>query len=150
MTNKTETKSVVLVKHHLKHSSCRRCMTNASRWLSDVPRRTSITWRYLLQLCELELIERERSAAERRLKDARFPAQKLLDEFDFPPGPSSTSPCCWTSFAESTRQARKHTLRRCERDGEDRTMAISDGNRRLSARKEGPLLPRHRTDHPHA
>ena len=38
---------------------------------------------YLLQLCELELIERERRAPERRLKAARFPATKTLDEFDF-------------------------------------------------------------------
>jgi hypothetical protein len=38
---------------------------------------------YLLQLCELELIERERRAAERRLKAAKFPGTKTLDEFDF-------------------------------------------------------------------
>ena len=38
---------------------------------------------FLLQLVELELIERERKAAERRLKAARFPTAKLLDEFDF-------------------------------------------------------------------
>lgn len=34
---------------------------------------------FLLQLCELELIERDRKAAERRLKTVRFPAAKLLD-----------------------------------------------------------------------
>ena len=34
---------------------------------------------YLLQLSELELIECERKAAERRLKAARFPTAKLLD-----------------------------------------------------------------------
>ena len=38
---------------------------------------------FLLQLCELELIERERKSGERRLKAARFPAYKTLDEFDF-------------------------------------------------------------------
>jgi len=38
---------------------------------------------FLLQLCELELIERERKSEERRLKAFRFPAHKLLDEFDF-------------------------------------------------------------------
>jgi DNA replication protein DnaC len=45
-----------------------------------------------LQLCELELIERERKAAERRLKAARFPTHKLLDEFDFPSRPSVNKP----------------------------------------------------------
>jgi DNA replication protein DnaC len=47
---------------------------------------------YLLQLSELELIERERKAAERRLKAARFPAAKLLDEFDFAARPSVNKP----------------------------------------------------------
>ena len=47
---------------------------------------------FLLQLCELELMERESKAAERRLKLARFPAHKLLDEFDFPARPSVNKP----------------------------------------------------------
>lgn len=40
----------------------------------------------------MELIERERKAAERRLKAARFPAHKLLDEFDFSARPSINKP----------------------------------------------------------
>lgn len=47
---------------------------------------------YLLQLSELELIERQRKAAERRLKAARFPAAKLLVEFDFAARPSINKP----------------------------------------------------------
>jgi DNA replication protein DnaC len=39
--------------------------------------------RYLLRLAELELIERERRMVERRIKDAKFPAVKSLDSFDF-------------------------------------------------------------------
>ena len=39
--------------------------------------------RYLLRLAELELIERERRMVERRIKDAKFPAVKSLDIFDF-------------------------------------------------------------------
>ena len=39
--------------------------------------------RYLLRLVELELIDRERRMVERRIKDARFPAVKSLDSFDF-------------------------------------------------------------------
>ena len=41
-----------------------------------------------MQLCELELIEREKRAAERRLKAARFPNLKTLDTFDFTAQPS--------------------------------------------------------------
>jgi DNA replication protein DnaC len=39
--------------------------------------------RYLLRLAELELIERERRMVERRIKEAKFPAVKSLDSFDF-------------------------------------------------------------------
>ena len=47
---------------------------------------------FLLQLLDLELIDRERKAAERRLKAARFPAAKMLDEFDFAARPSVNKP----------------------------------------------------------
>jgi DNA replication protein DnaC len=43
---------------------------------------------YLLRLAELELIERERRMVERRIKEARFPAVKSLDSFDFTVLPS--------------------------------------------------------------
>lgn len=43
---------------------------------------------YLLRLAELELIERERRMVERRIKEARFPAVKSLDSFDFTAIPS--------------------------------------------------------------
>jgi len=43
---------------------------------------------YLLRLAELELMERERRLVERRVKQARFPAVKNLDSFDFAAVPS--------------------------------------------------------------
>ena len=45
-----------------------------------------------MHLCELELIERERNAAERRLKAARFPSHKTLEEFQFVERPSVNKP----------------------------------------------------------
>ena len=39
--------------------------------------------RFLLQLSELELLDRERRATERRIKAAKFPVTKTLDTFDF-------------------------------------------------------------------
>jgi IstB-like ATP binding protein len=44
--------------------------------------------RFLLRLAELEPIERERRMVERRIKEARFPAVKSLDSFDFAAIPS--------------------------------------------------------------
>jgi DNA replication protein DnaC len=43
---------------------------------------------FLLRLCERELADRERRACARRLKAARFPQVKSLDEFDFTAQPS--------------------------------------------------------------
>ena len=39
--------------------------------------------RYLLRLCELECIDRERRNTERRIRLAKFPVTKSLDSFDF-------------------------------------------------------------------
>ena len=44
--------------------------------------------RYLVRLAELELIDRERRMVERRIRQARFPAVKSLDSFDFKAIPS--------------------------------------------------------------
>ena len=38
---------------------------------------------YLLRMAELELLERERRAIERRIRQARFPVVKTMDSFDF-------------------------------------------------------------------
>lgn len=43
---------------------------------------------YLLRLAERELIDRERRACERRIKEAAFPALKTIDTFDFHAQPS--------------------------------------------------------------
>ena len=47
---------------------------------------------YLLRLAELELIEREQRMVQRRIKQARFPAVKSLDSFDFLAIPSLNKP----------------------------------------------------------
>ncbi len=67
------------------HRECEKIAARAAHYGADY-------LAFLLQFCELELIERERKAAERRLKAARFPADKLLDEFDFSARPSVNKP----------------------------------------------------------
>ena len=44
--------------------------------------------RYLFRLCELELLDREQRAIERRIKAATFPVLKSLDTFEFRAIPS--------------------------------------------------------------
>ena len=47
---------------------------------------------YLLRLVELESIERDQRAADRRVKAAKFPVVKTIDTFDFSAQPSINEP----------------------------------------------------------
>jgi DNA replication protein DnaC len=84
----TATKSTVLLKHHLKALRLPTMSSESERIALRCAAENVDHLGYLLQLTELELLERERKAAERRLKAARFPAIKTLDGFDFSAQPS--------------------------------------------------------------
>ncbi len=83
-----EQKSLVLLKHHLKAlrlpTVASECEKVAARCATDNVDHLT----YLLQVLELELLDREKRSAERRLKAARFPTLKTLDTFDFAAHPS--------------------------------------------------------------
>ena len=54
--------------------------------------------RYLFRLCELELLDREQRATERRIKAATFPVLKSLETFEFRAIPSLNGASvikCW-------------------------------------------------------
>lgn len=89
---KTETKSTVLVKHHLKQLKLPTMLAECEKLAARAAQENLDHLAFLLQLCELELIDRERRAAERRLKEARFPSHKTLEEFDFKARPSVNKP----------------------------------------------------------
>jgi DNA replication protein DnaC len=89
---KTETKSTVLLKHHLKALRLPTVLAECEKVAGRCATENADHLSFLLQLCELELIERERKAADRRLKAARFPATKTLDGFDFTARPSLNKP----------------------------------------------------------
>lgn len=87
-----EATSVVLLKHHLEAlklptmtAECEKVAARCARENVDHPG-------FLLQLREPGLLERERRAAARRLKAARFPAPKGLDGFDFAAAPTVNRP----------------------------------------------------------
>ena len=92
---KLETKSVVLLQHHLKAlklpTMLAECQKIATRCAADNVDHLG----FLLQLCELELIDREKRAAERRLKADRFPTCKTLENFDFTAQPSGQQDAGW-------------------------------------------------------
>jgi DNA replication protein DnaC len=85
---KLETKSLVLLKHHLKALKLPMLLAECEKVASRCAQENVDHLGFLLQLCELELLEREKRAAERRLKAARFPNLKTLEGFDFAAQPS--------------------------------------------------------------
>ncbi|OWK37429.1 Mobile element protein [Fimbriiglobus ruber] len=91
MTTPTTTRTVLL-KHHLKALTLPTVATECEKVAARSAAANVDHLGYLLQVCEWELIERERKAAERRLKAARFPAPKTLAEFDFAARPSVNKP----------------------------------------------------------
>ncbi len=101
---------------------------------------------YLLALCELELVDRERRAAERRLKAARFPAAKTLDEFDFDAQPSVNKPLV-LELAKGDWLDQRENLLLVGPSGTGKThLAHRPGHGRLPAGPQGAILSRHR-DH---
>ena len=92
LMSKTETKSTVLVKHHLKQLKLPTMQSECEKTAARAAKENLDHLAYLLALCEVELVDRERRAAERRLKAARFPATKTLEEFDFDLQPSVNKP----------------------------------------------------------
>jgi DNA replication protein DnaC len=85
---KTETTSTVLLKHHLKALKLPTVLAECEKVAQRCAADNADHLAFLLQLTELELLDRERRAAERRLKAARFPTLKTLEDFDFAAQPS--------------------------------------------------------------
>jgi DNA replication protein DnaC len=90
--SKTETTSTVLLKHHLKALKLPTMTAECEKVAARCAKENVDHLGFLLQLCELELLDRERRAAQRRLKAARFPTPKALDGFDFAAAPSVNKP----------------------------------------------------------
>jgi DNA replication protein DnaC len=88
----SNTQSTVLLKHYLKSLKLPTMLAECEKIAQRAAADNADHLTYLLQLSELELIERERKAALRRLKAARFPAHKTLESFDFKSRPSVNKP----------------------------------------------------------
>jgi DNA replication protein DnaC len=82
----TETKSAVLLHHHLKALRLPTVAAECEKVAAQAALDNADHLAYLLRLTEL--LEREKRAAERRVKAARFPTIKTLETFDFAARPS--------------------------------------------------------------
>jgi hypothetical protein len=73
----------LLLEHHLKELR----LPTILRDYDKVARQCAVEQvdyhHYLLRITELELLDRERRATERRIRQAKFPVVKTMDSFDF-------------------------------------------------------------------
>ena len=82
------TVSTVLLQHHLKALKLPTVLAECGKVAARCAAENVDHLGFLQRLTELELLARERRAAERRLQAARFPTMKVLDDFDFAAQPS--------------------------------------------------------------
>jgi DNA replication protein DnaC len=80
--------SQVLLEHHLKQLRLPTFLREYDKVARQCAAQGVDFPRYLLRLTELELLDRERRACERRIHQARFPVVKSLDTFECPAIPS--------------------------------------------------------------
>jgi DNA replication protein DnaC len=84
----TQATPQILLAHHLKQLKLPTVLREYDKVARECARDGVDHPRYLLRLIELELIDRERRLVERRIRQARFPATKSLDTFEFAAIPS--------------------------------------------------------------
>jgi DNA replication protein DnaC len=85
-------KSTVLLEHYLKQLRLPTMLREYAPLAVVCREDRSDFPTYLLRLTERELLDREKRAAERRVKEAGFPVVKTIDTFDFRALPSINEP----------------------------------------------------------
>lgn len=84
--------SELLLQHHLKALKLPTLLRDYASVAAVCGQERSSYPHYLLRLVERELIDRERRATERRIKEAQFPVIKTVESFDFQAMPSLNEP----------------------------------------------------------
>jgi DNA replication protein DnaC len=83
-----EPPSTLLLRHHLKVLKLPTMLRDYAAVAAACGQERIDYAGFLLRLSERELLERERKATERRIKEAAFPVIKTIDTFDFASRPS--------------------------------------------------------------
>jgi DNA replication protein DnaC len=82
-TTQTVDTPQLLLEHHLKQLRLPTFLREYDKVARQCAVEQATYAAYLLRMAELELLERERRAIERRIRQARFPVVKTMDSFDF-------------------------------------------------------------------
>lgn len=80
--------STLLLEHHLKALKLPTFLRDYTSVAAVCSQERSSYPQYLFRLTERELIDRERRATERRIKEAQFPVLKTIETFDFTAQPT--------------------------------------------------------------
>jgi DNA replication protein DnaC len=80
--------STLLLEHHLKALKLPTFLRDYTSVAAVCSQERSSYPQYLFRLTERELIDRERRATERRIKEAQFPVLKTIETFDFAAQPT--------------------------------------------------------------
>jgi DNA replication protein DnaC len=80
--------STLLLEHHLKALKLPTFLRDYTSLAAVCSQERCDYPKYLFRLSERELIDRERRATERRIKEAQFPVLKTIETFDFAAQPS--------------------------------------------------------------
>ena len=83
MSTATPDTPQVLLEHHLKALRMPTMLREYDKLARTCAQEKASFPHYLLRLTELELLDRDCRATERRIRQARFPVVKSLDSFDF-------------------------------------------------------------------
>jgi DNA replication protein DnaC len=83
MSSPTPDTPQVLLEHHLKSLRMPTMLREYGKLARTCAVEKSTFPQYLLRHTELELLDRDRRAVERRIRQARLPVMKSLDSFDF-------------------------------------------------------------------
>jgi DNA replication protein DnaC len=82
MSTPTPDTPQVLLEHHLKALRLPTMLREYDKLARTCAQEKATFPHYLLRLTELELLDRDRRATERRIRQAKFPVVKSLDSFD--------------------------------------------------------------------
>jgi len=81
-------KPQTLLRHHLKALKLPTMLREYEKTAALCAKENADHPAFLLRLAEAELLEREQRSTQRRVKQARFPSPKTLEDFDFAAQPS--------------------------------------------------------------
>jgi DNA replication protein DnaC len=109
MSSTPQSLDVATIREHCKLLCLPTVSSQCAKLADDAVRERQSHLRFLDALLAAELEERERSAVERRMREAHFPRVKTLEEFDFSKTPS-VSPTQIGTLAEGGYMARSEPV----------------------------------------